>query len=145
MLATRQNLLVRVSPTPLTPGKWMRERESEYPGNQSRKWYIQGKVNSLLAVAALTFFDSSMISEDNTITHCIYIELIRTKENRRQTNAIQKIIMWMSLDRVSYRILNSTQMTDPQSVLDLSPDQGCVRVDIPHNIININSNLAWRP
>lgn len=59
-----------------------RERESEYPGNQSRKCYIWGKVNSLLTESALTFFRSQIISDGNSAETCVCIGLLFTDRTK---------------------------------------------------------------
>lgn len=81
-----------------------RERESEYPGNQSRKCYIWGKVNSLLTVSALTFFHWQMISEDSSAKTRVSIALLfteRTKDSNKKWHKMwntrhtrKKIIKW---------------------------------------------------
>lgn len=45
MLVEELNSFMGAGPTTSTPGKW--KPESKYPGNRSRKWCVQGKVNSL--------------------------------------------------------------------------------------------------
>lgn len=72
------NLLQRPSPSPLTPGEWMRERESQNTQETRAGNATFGKVNSLLTVSALTFFHSHIIPEDNNAKTCVRTALLFT-------------------------------------------------------------------